>query len=167
MRTVRCRKCGAPVVKISLGDGRKAVCDAEERLYWLEHPSRTVVTPNGEEIFASLNGRLRDAHGLGRPVHQCAKAGKEYDEDEMSGRVFVLLYTENSDNRCGADVFVFADLWKAQEKMTELYKASIETLAHDEAVTRDDYYCSSEEMSAGIVEGYSSFCWTIEEQEIR
>lgn len=76
MRIGKCRKCGAEVVKIKLGDGRVATCDADERYYWLENPTTTIVTPNGEEIFASLQGELRDAHGIGRTVHIC-KGGKQ------------------------------------------------------------------------------------------
>lgn len=58
-------------MKVKLGDGRVATCDAAERHYWLKNPTTTIVTPNGEEIFAGLQGELRDAHGIGRTVHIC------------------------------------------------------------------------------------------------
>lgn len=76
MRIGHCRKCGSEVVKIKLGDGRVAVCDVEEKHYWLKHPTVTVVTPNGEEIFASLQGELKDACGIGRTVHICGGGKK-------------------------------------------------------------------------------------------
>ena len=84
----------------------------------------------------------------------------------MSGEVYVLLYTENSDNRCGADIFVYGDVDRAQEKLEELYRESLKNLGHDEDTERDDYRCFCGDKYAVIAEGYDSYIWTIETQKI-
>ena len=84
----------------------------------------------------------------------------------MSGEVFVLIYQENSDNRCDADVFVFGDLDRAQEKMYECYGESLRNLGHNVDERKDDYYCWVADKGAAIVEGCDSYHWRIETQEI-
>lgn len=68
-----CPKCGSEIVHIELSDGRVAVCDADSCLYWMENPNRTVITPNGEEVYASLYGEIKSAFGIARPIHSCGR----------------------------------------------------------------------------------------------
>ncbi len=80
--------------------------------------------------------------------------------------VYVLTFHEDSDNRDGTDVFVYGDLERAQEKLEELYRDSLKILGHDEDTETDDYRCFCGDKYAVIVEGYNSYIWTIETQNV-
>ena len=81
-------------------------------------------------------------------------------------KIYVLIYEENSDTRCGADVIHFATENEAVEAMREKYKASLKNLNHDETEHRDGYDCCCTYMTATIIEGEDSYYWRIEAREI-
>lgn len=84
----------------------------------------------------------------------------------MNGQVYVLIYHENSDSRCDADVLVFESQERAQQAMQDCYHKSLKALCHDKDIRKDDYYCWLSDDAAVIVEGIDSMNWRIEAQQI-
>ena len=74
--------------------------------------------------------------------------------------IYVLIYEENSDNRCSADVIHFTSMPEAQSAMREKYRESIHNLGYDAEET------SVDGESAAIVNGMDSYHWRIEAREI-
>lgn len=84
----------------------------------------------------------------------------------MNEYVYALIYQENSDCGCNADVFVCGSMETAQEKMENCYNKSLKALGHDPNIRKDDYYCWEDDEGAAIVEGIDSFNWRIETHKI-
>lgn len=84
----------------------------------------------------------------------------------MSEYVYVLIYQENSDCGCNADVFVCGSTETARDKMEDCYNKSLKALGHNLNIRKDDYYCWLDDKGAAIVEGIDSFNWRIETHKI-
>ena len=74
--------------------------------------------------------------------------------------IYILIYEENSDNRCGADVIHFKSWNEAFQAMQEKYHESLRNLGCDAA----EQYLDSK--SAGINTGEDSYHWRVEAREI-
>lgn len=66
----KCDCCGAPIIRIDTVHG-PMVCNHPAVHYWIVGADQTLVTPNGELIYAGLNGELRCANGLAYTLHTC------------------------------------------------------------------------------------------------
>ena len=76
---------------------------------------------------------------------------------------YALICEENSDSRCGSDVFLFFSSDFAREQMEAKYKRSLELLRFDTTKHEDDYRCECGEKSASIVMDMDTFSWRIEQ----
>ena len=83
-------------------------------------------------------------------------------------KLYTLVYTENSNYRCGADVESFLSLGDAQEKMQKQYKAGYE--GHDQGAPdfkpSDDCYHEIEDTCAVVQDGIDTYSWQIVEQDL-
>jgi len=89
----------------------------------------------------------------------------DYGEYQKSGgiymKVYVLVYEENSDYKCGSVNSLWLSLEQAKERMKVCYTESlVKNPIQDQD---DDYYCEIGEMAASIIDGEDSFIWRIEE----
>ena len=68
---MKCKECGADIVKIGTSNGRM-VCNAHPVAYWRSsYPNTSILTPNGETIYCVLKGKLGKMYGLGYTLHTC------------------------------------------------------------------------------------------------
>ena len=83
-------------------------------------------------------------------------------------KLYTLVYTENSNYRCGADVESFPSLNDAQEKMQEQYKAGYEGLGQDapDFKPNDDCYHEIEDTHAVVQNNIDTYSWRIIEQDL-
>ena len=81
-------------------------------------------------------------------------------------KIYILIYEEDSDNRCGADVLHYTTEEAAVEAMREKYRASLEKLDHNVDEQTEDYNCSCKKYSANIVEAEDGYYWRVEAREI-
>lgn len=83
-------------------------------------------------------------------------------------KLYTLVYTENSDYRCGSDVMSFLSLNDAQENMQKQYKTSYERLGQDAADFKpnDDCYHEIEDTYAVVQNGIDTYSWQIIEQDL-
>lgn len=70
---MKCKHCGADIIRIVLGMGGKVVCNAAPVTYWAarDNDAVTIYTPNGERLYGNLTGDLNDAVGIGYRPHTC------------------------------------------------------------------------------------------------
>lgn len=69
--------CGIEVKRIGLSSGGTLCCGADMVTYWepTKEPISEIITPNGERLYGTLVGDLKDAVGIGYVPHTCL-AGK-------------------------------------------------------------------------------------------
>ena len=79
----------------------------------------------------------------------------------MPAKVFALIYEENSDNRCGAEVTLFGRYTDAVRAMRMRFAETLEELAD-----RFDEAELTSETSAHINCHIDSYVWHIEEKEV-
>ena len=70
---MKCKSCGAEIISISLPGNKTITCGADAVTYWLpkKDPIVELYTPNGEKLYGSLVGELKDAIGIGYVPHTC------------------------------------------------------------------------------------------------
>lgn len=66
----KCDCCGATIIHIETVHGTMT-CNHPAVHYWVVGANQTLVTPNGELIYACLNGEIRNANGLAYTLHTC------------------------------------------------------------------------------------------------
>ena len=83
-------------------------------------------------------------------------------------KIYILVYSENSNYRCGSDIEVYLDPAKARVDMTAQYElqAKAAGMTTPEFKPDDDCYCELNEMNASVVDGEDSFVWRIEEKDL-
>ena len=86
---MKCKGCGAEVIRISLPGEKSIVCGANAVTYWLPttDPISEIFTPNGERSYGSLTGKLKEAIGIGFVPHTCFFGMKiicSYDDFQIS-----------------------------------------------------------------------------------
>lgn len=83
-------------------------------------------------------------------------------------KVYILVYVENSDYRCGSDIEVYLDPAKARVDMAAQYELQVKAAGMTSSEFKpDDYcYCELNEMNASVVDGEDSFVWRIEEKDL-
>ncbi len=81
-------------------------------------------------------------------------------------KVYTLLYHENSDYTCSANVTVLTSKEDAQELMRQCYEAFLENSEFNTSAMTDEYYASISDESAIVVDGMDSYNWEIEEHEV-
>lgn len=81
--------------------------------------------------------------------------------------IYVLIYEENSDCRCGANAFPYISKAVAQLEMEKMFKKYLELLRFDRSKSEEDYYCAFNNGSATIVMGIDTFSWRIEKSEVK
>jgi len=84
-------------------------------------------------------------------------------------QIHLLIEEENSDQRCGSEVSVFASLEEAEAALKNSYKATINALGHDESIQKGDYCSEIASRYASIVEGQfgsDSWSWRIETHQL-
>lgn len=78
--------------------------------------------------------------------------------------IYILIYEENSDYKCGSDCLPCLSLAQAQAQMKQAYSESVAN--NPMSVQDDDHHCEIGETSASIVNGIDSYTWRIEEKEL-
>ncbi len=70
---MKCKHCGAEIIRIRTAGGGSAVCWASPTVYWPVRDShaREVYTTNGECLYGNLTGDLWKAIGIGYLPHTC------------------------------------------------------------------------------------------------
>lgn len=81
-------------------------------------------------------------------------------------KTFVLIYQENSDGRCDADIDLFLDRAQAQASMHDAYNKTIKGMEFDSSEQADDHHCDLGATAGVIVDGLDSYSWRIEEHEL-
>ena len=78
--------------------------------------------------------------------------------------IYVLIYEENSDSRCGASVDLFQDIKDAQKEMVKGYQGLIQSFGVNDCDCwwDDDHYYSCGNSSATICNRMDSYHWRIE-----
>lgn len=74
-----CKGCGAEIIWIKTGGGKKIPCDQDQIMYWARKNAKgKVVTPNGEVISCLFEGDPNTATGIGYVSHfsTCPQAAK-------------------------------------------------------------------------------------------
>ena len=67
---MKCKCCGKEIIRIK-SCRCTYVCDAQAVTYWASNPNETIITPNGEEIYGRLDGKIENATGIGYLRHTC------------------------------------------------------------------------------------------------
>ena len=81
-------------------------------------------------------------------------------------KIYNLVYEENSDARCGAEVETFLDAEQASRQMREAFYKAIGVLGMSDHEDGDDYSSDIGSMSAGITNGMDTFRWSIDEVDL-
>ena len=70
-------------------------------------------------------------------------------------KVYILVYDENSNYRCGSDIEVYLDPAKARVDMAAQYELQVKAagMANSEFKPDDYCYCELNEMNASVVDG--------------
>lgn len=91
-------------------------------------------------------------------------AVSEYFTDSRRKRemsIFTVVYHENSDCKCGADVRVFASLEDARAYMQAEYEATLKDF--EDAYNKDGIEHSMDDFTASIEDGKDTYSWEIRE----
>ena len=76
----KCKQCNEYIIKIKTAGGT-VVCNAGGVLYWLaKYPDASILKPNGETIFCTLQGDPETAHGIGYTLHTCYEEGADNEK---------------------------------------------------------------------------------------
>ena len=69
---MQCKHCGAEIIRIRTMGG-PAVFWASSTTYWpvRDNEARELLTPNVENVYGNLTGKLQDTVGVGHLPHSC------------------------------------------------------------------------------------------------
>lgn len=81
-------------------------------------------------------------------------------------KIYILLYEQDTDYGCGAEVSAFIRKEDAQAAMRVGWESSVESWKYNAKEHKDEDECYCEEESAVIRDGMDSVRWHIEEQDL-
>lgn len=81
-------------------------------------------------------------------------------------KIYILLYEQDTDYGCGAEVSAFIRKEDAQAAMRAGWESSVESWEYNAKEHKDEDECYCEEESAVIRDGMDSVRWHIEEQKL-
>lgn len=81
-------------------------------------------------------------------------------------KIYILVYEQNTDYGCGAEVSSFVRKEDAQAAMRSSWEDSVKGWGYDAKEHKDEDECYCEGDSAAIRDGMDSVYWRIEEHDL-